>query len=107
MKKTKLQEMTSTKFGQLKVFIRMAKYARTNGAFGGPGIFKEDLTKKGISEEIFDWLVKEHYIAYHPGKALWIANTNKLYPSQTIDNLEMTIKKFEIEQMSVNLDEKI
>ena len=97
-RKTKLQEMTSTKFGQLKVFIQMAKYARTNGAFGGPGIFKEDLTKKGISEEIFDWLVKEHYIAYHPGKALWISTTNKLYPEKTISNLEKSIKEFEQNQ---------
>lgn len=98
MKKTKLQEMTSTKFGQLKVFIQMAKYARTNGAFGGPGIFKEDLTKKGISEEIFQWLIKEHYISYHPGKALWISTTNKFYPEKTIANLEKSIKEFEQNQ---------
>ena len=97
MRKTKLQEMTSTKFGQLKVFIQMAKYARTNGAFGGPGIFKEDLTKKGVSEEVFKWLVKEHYISYHPGKALWIATTNKFHPEKTIANLEASMEEFELE----------
>ena len=105
MKKTKLQELTSTKFGQLKVFIQMAKYARTSGAFGGFGITYEDLKKKGVSDEVFNWLVANHYVNKpHKGEALWIANANKLYPSQTIDNLEMDIKKFEIEQMSLNLD---
>lgn len=95
MKKTKLQELSSTKMGQLKIFIQMAKYARTNGAFGGPGIFKEDLMKKGVGKEIFQWLVKNHYIAYHEGKALWIATVNKFYPENTISNLEKSIEDFE------------
>lgn len=95
MRKTKLQEMCSTEMGQLKVFIQMAKFARTNGAFGGPGIFKKDLTDKGVSEKIFKWLIDNHYISYHPGRALWISTTNKLHPTQTIANLEKSIKKFE------------
>lgn len=97
MKKTKLQELSSTKMGQLKIFIQMAKFARTNGAFGGPGIFKDDLTEKGVSEEMFNWLIKNHYMSYHPGKALWIATTNKFYPNNTISNLEKSIEDFEKE----------
>lgn len=98
-RKTKLEELASTKIGQIKIFIQMAKYARTSGAFGGFGITYEDLRKKGVSEEIFAWLVQNHYTNKpQKDRALWIANTNKLYPTQTIDNLEKSIKKFEEEQ---------
>ncbi len=95
-RKTKLEELASTKIGQIKIFIQMAKYARTSGAFGGFGITYEDLRKKGVSEEIFAWLVQNHYTNKpQKDRALWIANTNKLYPTQTIDNLEKSIKDFE------------
>lgn len=95
-RKTKLEELASTKIGQIKIFIQMAKYAKVSGGFGGFGITYEDLRKKGVSEEIFAWLVQNHYTNKpQKGRALWIANTNKLYPTQTIDNLEKSIKDFE------------
>lgn len=98
-KKTKLEDLASTKIGQIKIFIQMAKYARTSGSFGGFGITYEDLIKKGVSDEIFMWLVQNHYTNKpQKGKALWIANTNKFYPTQTIDNLENFIKMFEEKQ---------
>lgn len=98
-RKTKLEELASTKIGQIKIFIQMAKYAKVSGGFGGFGITYEDLKKKGVSDEIFAWLVEHHYTNKpQKGRALWIANTNKLYPTQTIENLEKSIKKFEEEQ---------
>lgn len=107
VRKTKLEELASTKVGQIKIFIQMAKYARTSGAFGGFGITYEDLRKKGVSEEIFVWLVQNHYTNKpQKGKALWIANTNKFYPNQTIDNLEKSIKKFEEQAKKENNNDK-
>lgn len=80
--------------GQLEIFIGQAKYARVSGSFGGPGIFKEDLTRNGISEKVFKWLCDNHYIAYHEGRALWISTTNKLYPTRTIANLEKMLNDY-------------
>lgn len=108
MKKTKkelrLEEVMASKFEQLKVFCKMCHYAKTNAAFGGNGITKADLIKKGISEELFQWLVKEHYCnEQKPGKPLWVAvNGNKFYPEQTVQNLEKSIKEFEKENLSKN-----
>lgn len=94
MKKTKKQELASTMVGQLEIFIGQAKYARVSGSFGGPGIYKEDLLRNGVSEKVFKWLCDEHYISYHEGRALWISNTNKLYPEKTIANLEKLVSDF-------------
>ena len=80
--------------GQLEIFIGQAKYARVSGSFGGPGIFKEDLTRNGISEKVFKWLCDNHYISYHEGKPLWISNTNKFYPDRTIAKLEKTLNDY-------------
>ena len=94
MKKTKKQELASTIVGQLEIFIGQAKYARVNGAFGGQGIFKDDLIRKGISEKTFSWLCKNHYISYHEGRPLWISTTNKFYPNRTISNLEKMLNDY-------------
>lgn len=93
-KKTVKQQLASTMVGQLEIFIGQAKFARVNGAFGGQGIFKEDLMKNGISEKTFKWLCDNHYISYHEGRALWISNTNKFYPNRTIASLEETVKAY-------------
>lgn len=94
MKKTMKQKLASTMIGQLEIFIGQAKYARVSGSFGGPGIFKEDLVRNGISEKVFKWLCDNHYISYHEGRALWISNTNKLYPTRTIANLEKMLNDY-------------
>lgn len=94
MKKTKNEKLASTMVGQLEIFIGQAKFARVNGAFGGQGIFKDDLTKKGISEKTFKWLCENHYISYHEGRPLWISTTNKLYPTRTIANLEKMLNDY-------------
>lgn len=94
MRKTMKQKLASTMIGQLEIFIGQAKYARVSGSFGGPGIFKEDLTRNGISEKVFKWLCDNHYIAYHEGRALWISTTNKLYPTRTIANLEKMLNDY-------------
>ena len=88
------QKLASTMIGQLEIFIGQAKYARVSGSFGGPGIFKEDLTRNGISEKVFKWLCDNHYISYHEGKPLWISNTNKFYPDRTIAKLEKTLNDY-------------
>lgn len=107
MRKTMKQKLASTMIGQLEIFIGQAKFARVNGAFGGPGIFKEDLTKNGISEKVFKWLCDNHYISYHEGKPLWISTTNKFYPNRTISKLEETIKTYkESEEYKKWLKEK-
>lgn len=94
MRKTMKQKLASTMIGQLEIFIGQAKYARVSGSFGGPGIFKEDLTRNGISEKVFKWLCDNHYIAYHEGKPLWISTTNKFYPTRTIANLEKMLNDY-------------
>ena len=107
MRKTMKQKLASTMIGQLEIFIGQAKYARVSGSFGGPGIFKEDLTRNGISEKVFKWLCDNHYISYHEGKPLWISNTNKFYPGRTIAKLEETIKDYkESEEYKKWLKEK-
>ena len=88
------QKLASTMIGQLEIFIGQAKFARVNGAMGGPGIFKEDLIRNGISEKVFKWLCDNHYISYHEGRALWISTTNKLYPTRTIANLEKMLNDY-------------
>ena len=93
-KKTVKQELASTMVGQLEIFIGQAKFARVNGAFGGPGIFKEDLIRNGISEKVFKWLCDNHYISYHEGRALWISTTNKFYPTRTIAKLEEMLNNY-------------
>lgn len=94
MRKTNLQKLAETDLGQLEIFCRMCHYAKTNGAFGGNGITKQDLLDKGITETTFKWLVAQHYCNMQkPGRPLWIAiNGNKLYPHQTVQNLEKLIK---------------
>ena len=81
---------------QLEMFIQMCKFAKVNGAFGGNGITKKDLYDRGMTDKIFAWLVTNHYCNQQKsGKPLWIAiNGNKLYPSQTIQNLEKRIAEF-------------
>ena len=107
MRKTMKQKLASTMIGQLEIFIGQAKYARVSGSCGGRGIFKEDLTRNGISEKVFKWLCDNHYIAYHEGKPLWISNTNKFYPGRTIAKLEETIKDYkESEEYKKWLKEK-
>lgn len=93
-RKTKLQKLASTMIGQLEIFIGQAKFARVSGSFGGPGIFKEDLIKKGVSEKVFKWLCDNHYISYHEGRPLWISTTNKFYPTKTIANLEKMLNDY-------------
>ena len=95
MRKTKKKEILSeTIVGQLEIFIGKAKFAKVSAAFGGVGIFKEDLIKDGISEKTFKWLIEHRYISYHEEKPLWIANTNKLHPDRTITNLEKMLKDY-------------
>lgn len=93
-KKTKLQKLTETMVGQIEVFIAMCKFAKVNGAMGGKGITKQDLLKKGITEETFQWLKSHHYISYHEGRPLWISTTNKFYPTRTISNLEKILNDY-------------
>lgn len=100
MKKTKKQlefeRIAGSKFAQLEMFCNMCHYAKANSAFGGNGITKEDLYKKGMSDEVYAWLVQNHYCNMQKsGKPLWIAiNGNKFYPSQTVQNLEKSLMEF-------------
>lgn len=111
-KKTKKQlefeRVASSKFAQLEMFCKMCHFAKTNGAFGGNGITKKDLIAKGMSEEVYLWLVNNHYCNQQKaGKPLWIAiNGNKLYPTQTVQNLETKLAAFK-EQMLKKEQEKL
>ena len=104
MKKTKKQirfeEVSASGWKQLVMFIQMCKFAKVNGAFGGNGITKKDLYDKGMTDKIFNWLRANHYCnEQKPGQPLWIAiNGNKFYPEQTVQNLEKSMKAFELEK---------
>lgn len=96
-KELRFEEVASSKMEQLKEFVAMSKYARTSGAFGGFGVTYEMLRAKGISEEVFAWLVANHFVNRpQAGRALWFPHTeNKYHPTCTIANLEKRIKDFE------------
>lgn len=88
---------------ELKIFVNMCYYARISGAVDnakgkkGKGITKQDLLKKGVSEETFKWLVDNH-LCNQPkkGQPLWIAvNGNKLYPTCTVQFLDKCLKEKE------------
>lgn len=101
MKKTKkqitLEETLKSGMKQLKMFCAMCKFAKVNGAMGGDGITKKDLYDKGMTDDVWKWLVSNHYCnEQKKGQPLWVAvNGNKFYPSRTIQNLEKAIEKFE------------
>lgn len=99
-KKTKLQKLTETMVGQIEVFIAMCKFAKVNGAMGGKGITKQDLLKKGLTEETFQWLKSHHYCnEQKKGQPLWVAiNGNKLYPDRTVAALEDIVNDFKAEK---------
>lgn len=96
-KQLEFERIAENKLEQLKMFVQMCKFAKVNGAFSGKGITKQDLVNKGLSEEVYKWLIAQHYCnAQKTGKPLWIAiNGNKYYPTQTVQNLEKKIKEFE------------
>lgn len=98
-KQIELEATLKSGWKQLKMFCSMCHYARTNGAFGGNGITKQDLYNKGMTDEVWKWLVANHYCnEQKPGKPLWISiNGNKFYPEQTIQNLEASMEEFELE----------
>lgn len=87
---------------QLKMFCKMCHYAKTNAAFGGKGITKDDLYKKGMTDDTFKWLVKHHYCnEQKPNQPLWVAiNGNRYHPTQTIQNMEKAIKAYEATKAS-------
>lgn len=95
-KQLEFERIAGSKFAQLEMFCNMCHYAKINAAFGGNGITKEDLYRKGMSDEVYKWLVQNHYCNQQKsGKPLWIAvNGNKLYPTQTVQNLEKSLEDF-------------
>lgn len=95
-KQLEFERIANDKFAQLEMFCNMCHYAKCNGAFGGNGITKDDLYKKGMSDEVFNWLVANHYCNQQKaGKPLWLSiNGNKFYPSQTVQNLEIKLKNY-------------
>ena len=100
MRKTKkqirLEEIKKDGIEQIKMFIQMCKYAKVSAAFGGNGITKKDLYDRGMTDKIFNWLKENHYCnEQKAGQPLWISiNGNKFYPSQTIQNLEVSLNNF-------------
>ena len=97
VKQIKFEEVRADGMEQIKMFIQMCKFAKVNGAMGGNGITKKMLYEKGMTDKVWQFLVSNHYCnEQKPGKPLWVSiNGNKLYPSQTIQNLEASIKAFE------------
>ncbi len=95
-KQLEFERIVGSKLAQLEMFCNMCHYAKANGAFGGNGITAEDLFKKGLSKEVYGWLIANHYCNQQKaGKPLWIAiNGNKFYPSQTVQNLEIKLKNY-------------
>ena len=63
--------------------------------YGEEGLTKEKLRNAGISDEVINFLKREHYISdKRPDGILWIASTaNKYYPDRTIKNLKRTASK--------------
>ena len=63
--------------------------------YGEDGLTKERLRNAGISDEVINFLKREHYISDKRADGiLWIASTaNKYYPSRTIKNLKKTALK--------------
>lgn len=97
VKQIKFEEVRADGMEQIKMFIQMCKFAKVNGAMGGNGITKKMLYEKGMTDKVWQFLVSNHYCNEQiPGKPLWVSiNGNKFYPSQTIQNLEASIKAFE------------
>lgn len=63
--------------------------------YGEEGLTKERLRNAGISDEVINFLKREHYISDRRADGiLWIASTsNKYYPTKTIKNLKRTASK--------------
>lgn len=63
--------------------------------YGEEGLTKESLRNAGISDEVINFLKREHYISDKRADGiLWIASTaNKYYPNRTIKNLKKTACK--------------
>lgn len=63
--------------------------------YGEEGLTKERLRNAGISDEVINFLKREHYISDKRADGiLWIASTaNKYYPNRTIKNLKRTACK--------------
>lgn len=63
--------------------------------YGEEGLTKERLRNAGISDEVINFLKREHYISDKRADGiLWIASTaNKYYPNRTIKNLKKTACK--------------
>lgn len=63
--------------------------------YGEEGLTKERLRNAGISDEVINFLKREHYISDKRADGiLWIASTaNKYYPNRTIKNLKRTASK--------------
>lgn len=83
---------------ELKNFILLAM--TTKAGYTGEkidGLSVQELKDAGISDSTINWLSKNHYIAIHKDKPIWISWTNKYYPSRTIDGLKSLIKKYEKE----------
>lgn len=97
VKQIKFEEVRADGMEQIKMFIQMCKFAKVNGAMGGNGITKKMLYEKGMTDKVWQFLVSNHYCnEQKPGKPLWVSiNGNRLYPSQTVQNLEASIKAFE------------
>ena len=97
MKQIRFEEVRESGLEQLKMFIKMSKFAKVNGAMGGNGITKKDLYDRGMTDKVFQFLVSNHYCnEQKPGKPLWVSiNGNKFYPDKTVQNLEKMIAQFE------------
>ncbi len=97
VKQIRFEEVRADGMEQIKMFIQMCKFAKVNGAMGGNGITKKMLYEKGMTDKVWQFLVSNHYCnEQKPGKPLWVSiNGNRLYPSQTVQNLEASIKAFE------------
>ena len=97
VKQIRLEEVRADGMEQIKMFIQMCKFAKVNGAMGGNGITKKMLYEKGMTDKVWQFLVSNHYCnEQKPGKPLWVSiNGNRLYPSQTVQNLEASVKAWE------------
>lgn len=68
--------------------------------YGEEGLTKERLRNAGISDEVINFLKREHYISdKSPDGILWVSSTaNKYYPNRTIKNLKRTASKILIDK---------
>jgi SOS response regulatory protein OraA/RecX len=91
-----LNETQIEKVQMIYNFCIMAEINKVEAwKYGEEGLTKERLRNAGISDEVINFLKREHYISdRRTDGILWIASTaNKYYPNRTIKNLKRTASK--------------